>query len=74
LDIRQEQQKLRKRVEIDGVTGREKRERERGEKKEVKERKEKKGRERILTLGSVWIFCDRTRVVLYVSIRISIFI
>jgi hypothetical protein len=42
-------------------------------KKEVKERKEKKGRERDnLTLKLVQIFCDRTRVVICVSIRISI--
>jgi hypothetical protein len=53
------------------VTGRGKRERERREEK--KERKEKKGRERNdLALGSVQIFCDRTRVIICVSIRILI--
>jgi hypothetical protein len=47
-------------------------ERERRRERGRKERKEKK-REKILTLGSILIFCDRTHVVLYVSIRISIF-
>jgi hypothetical protein len=50
------------------------REGEKKEKKEKKEEKEKKGREKILTLGSVRICCDRTRVVLCVSIKILIFI
>jgi hypothetical protein len=57
------------------VSGRE-RERERIEKKEnkeKKEKKEKKGRERKkLDFWFGWIFCGRTRVIIRMSIRISI--